>query len=352
MTSKERVRAAMSHQTPDRIPAAFEAVGGVVKRLLKEYGYASYDQLLERFEIDIVTAGPAYIGPPQPRWTDEEGREVYRSYWGSETTFVQTDIARYGVTTRFVLDGVETMEEVEAWKLPDPDWFDYSAIAETCRKNPDKAIIVGHEGPFQFVTFLMPMEQFFILMIEEPAVARRILDRMVEFEMEYYRRCFEAAPGQIDVLRPHDDYGTQISMLFGLDMWREFFKENTKKLVDLAHSYGAFYQQHSCGAVAPLIPELIECGVDALEPLQKVKGLYVEDLLPYKERMVFHGGIDTQGLLPNGTPEEVRAEAEHYMRSLGKGGGYILMASQGFEEDVPTANIEAVYRADRSVHSV
>ena len=158
-----------------------------------------------------------------------------------------------------------------------------------------------------------------------------------------------AADGQIDFIRPHDDYGTQISMLFSMDMWREFFKENTKRLVNLAHKYGAFYQQHSCGAIAPLIPELIDCGVDVLEPLQKVPGLYPEDLQSHRGKICFHGGIDTQNLMPHGTPEQVAHEARHYMEQLGKGGGYILMSSQGLEPDVPTANIEALFTAGREI---
>lgn len=199
------------------------------------------------------------------------------------------------------------------------------------------------------VTFLMEMDEFFMLMLDEPETAQRILDRMNEFEMEYYRRIFEASEGKVDILRPHDDYGTQISLLFSIDMWRQFYKENTKKLVNLAHEYGAFYQQHSCGAVGPLIPEFIECGVDALEPVQKVKGLEVETLAEkYNGKIVFHGGIDTQGLLPFGKPEEVKREVRRFMDLLGKDGGYILMASQGFEGDVPIENIEAVYSVDRS----
>ncbi len=189
---------------------------------------------------------------------------------------------------------------------------------------------------------------FFMLMIDEPEAAQRILDRMVEFELEYYKRCFEAGKGKVDILRPHDDYGTQISMLFSVDMWREFFKENTKKLVDLAHQYGAFYQQHSCGAVGPIIPDLIECGVDALEPLQKVVTLEPEVLAEqFEGKITFHGGIDTQGILPYGTADEVRAEVKKYMEILGKNGGYILMASQAFEGDVPIENIEAVYSVER-----
>lgn len=350
MTSKERVRAVMQRQRPDRIPAAFEAVGTVTGRLMKEYGFTEYDQLLEKYQIDIVGAGPRYIGPELPVRVDEKGREIHRSFWGYEQTVHVTDLDSYPVTTYFPLSGVETVEEVDAYHWPDPDWFDYSAIRETIDSHPDKAIIIGHEGPFQIVTYLISMEEFFVLMVEEPEVAKRILDKMVEFELEYYRRCFEAGGGKIDVLRPHDDYGTQISMLFSVEMWREFFKENTKKLVDLAHSYGAFYQQHSCGAVEPVIEDLIECGVDALEPLQKVKGLEADNLLrKYGGRITFHGGIDTQDILPHGTPEEVAAETRRFLTTLGQTNGYILMASQGFEGDVPTANIEAVYAADRSV---
>lgn len=74
------------------------------------------------------------------------------------------------------------------------------------------------------VTFLMEMDEFFMLMLDEPETAQRILDRMNEFEMEYYRRIFEAGEGKVDILRPHDDYGTQISLLFSIDMWRQFYK--------------------------------------------------------------------------------------------------------------------------------
>lgn len=348
MTSKERVRAVMAHQKPDRIPAAFEAVGSVQERLMKYYGFTRLDQLMEKFDIDIIPAAPKYIGPELKSYVNDRGQRVQQTYWGYEQTEQKTDIDTYWTTTYFPLNEVETVEDVEQATFPDPDWFDYTPIAEACEKYADKAIIIGHPGPFQMVTFLIEMDRFFMLMIDEPEAAQRILDRMVEFELEYYRRCFEAGKGKVDILRPHDDYGTQISMLFSVDMWKEFFKENTKKLVDLAHNYGAFYQQHSCGAVGPIIPELIECGVDALEPLQKVVTLEPEMLAEkYEGKITFHGGIDTQGILPYGTVEDVQREVRKYMDILGKNGGYILMASQAFEGDVPIENIEAVYRVKR-----
>ena len=101
MTSKERVRAVMEHRKPDRIPAAFEAVGPVTDRLLKHYGFTEYDQLLEKYEIDIVTASPRYIGPPLKAWKNEKGEQVELSYWGYETTLHTTAMDTYGTTTYF-----------------------------------------------------------------------------------------------------------------------------------------------------------------------------------------------------------------------------------------------------------
>lgn len=349
MTSRERVRAAIRHQNPDRVPTAYGAVACVTEKLMKCYGFSEYSQLIDKFHIDIVSVEPCYIGPELKRYINSKGEEVKESYWGYETTMHKTETDVYPVVSYYPLSGIESKSDAEKFIVPDPDWFDYKSIKEQCCKYPDKAIITGHEGPFQQVTCLMNMEEFFVLMLEEPEVAKYILDKMVAFELEYYKRIFEAAEGRIDILRPHDDYGTQLSLLFSVDMWREFFEENTKKLVDLAHQYDVFYQQHSCGAVRELIPELIKCKVDVLEPIQKVKGLEPEEL--YSEfggKIAFHGGIDTQYLLPFGTAEEVKEEVKYFMKTLNRNGGYILMASQAFESDVPLENIEALYNAPRS----
>ncbi len=348
MTSKERVRATLNKQKPDRVAATYGAVAEVTQNLLAHYGFENIEQLYQKFEIDVRGAGPRYIGPELEVSYDENGLKVETSYWGFKKTMHKTDIGTYGTTTYFPLENVETLEDLDKYNYPDPDWFDYSAITETCEKFPDKAIIIGHPGPFQMVTNLMSMDKFFILMLDEPEVAKAILDRMVDFEMEYYRRCFEAGKGKIDILRTCDDYGTQISMLFSLDMWKDFFKENTKRLVNLTHEYDAFFMQHSCGAIAPIIPELIDCKVDILDPIQKVSGLEIDTINKlYKGQIVFHGGVDTQWLLPSGTPEEVKKETQYIIDTLGADGGYMLMASQAFEIDVPIENIEAVYSAKR-----
>ncbi len=344
MNSKDRVRAAIQHKEPDRVPANFECVGTVAENLMKRYHVSDMEGIYQKFEIDIRPVAPVYIGPELKSW-QEDGMVVQETYWGYHSKKQWTGKEYHSITTYYPLDSFTTVEELEQYHWPDPDWFDYESVKEQCERYRNKAIIIGHEGPFQFATFLRSMEKLFMDMALNPEFAHTLFDKMVEFELEYYDRIFRAADGQIDILRPHDDYGTQIGMLFSTDMWKEYFSENTKKLAELAHRYGAFYQQHSCGAVRQIIPELIACGVDVLEPIQKVEGLEPEALKrDFGDHLAFHGGIDTQGVLPFGTPQEVRKETRRLIDVLDQNGGYILMASQGFEGDVPLENIEAMYQ--------
>ena len=344
MTAKERVRTAIEHRTPDRTPANFEAIGVIQDALMKRYGFSDREQLYRKFEIDIRSVSPTYIGPPLRQYTDEEGRRVSQSYWGFYTRYYWTGKEFHGMQDEHPLDACETVEDLARYPWPQADWFDYESVKRQCDRHRGYAIIMGHEGPFQHATALRSMDKLMMDMALNPDFAHALFDRMVAFELEYYERIFEAADGQIDILRPHDDYGTQISTLFSVPMWEDYFAENTRKLASLAHRYGAFYQQHSCGAVRPIIPSLIRCGVDILEPVQKVRGLEPESLkAEFGDRLCFHGGVDTQGVLPFGSAEEVRRETRHLIDVLGAGGGYILMASQSFEPDVPIENIEALY---------
>lgn len=345
LTSKERVRKALRHEPTDRVPANFECTSTVCDKLLNHYGYESIEDLYQHFDIDIRPVYAKYIGPKLNTYIDEEdGLEIQENYWGFHTKLHWTGHGKNTITCYYPLDEIETIDELLAYNWPKAEWFDYSVVTKMVEKFPDKAIIIGHPGPFQMATNLRSMDKLFMDMILKPDYVKVLLDKMVEFEYNYYEQMFIAGKGKIDILRPHDDYGTQISLLFSVDMWRQFFEENTKKLVDLTHKYNAFYMQHSCGAVRPMIPELIRCGVDVLEPLQKLDGLYPEQLNEtFNGQISFHGGIDTQSVLPFGTAADVKKEAENYIKTLGQDGGYILMASQTLEDDVPIENIEALF---------
>lgn len=352
MQSKERMRNAILHKPVDRIPAAFEAVPSVEQKLMKHYGFQEKIQLWDHFQADVIPVEPKYIGPPLKEYLDAKGNLVKQSYWGWEDTMNGDRAGQNSYfTSYYPLEGMETVEEIENYSWPDPDWFDYDAARIQCEKNADRATIAGHEGPFHMALFLRPMEDFLVDMLAEPEIAEKILEKIHDFEMEYYKRLFEACGGMLDILRPHDDYGTQRGLLFSRELWNKYMRKNTTELADLAHRYGGFYQQHSCGAINDIIPDLIDCGVDILEPIQKVVGMEPEHLkADYGKNLTFHGGIDTQGVLPFGTPEEVSKETRKFLDILGGDGtGYILMGSQSLEDDVPIANIEAMYREDRHI---
>ena len=144
-----------------------------------------------------------------------------------------------------------------------------------------------------------------------------------------------------------NDFGHQGGLLLSKEMWRDFFFDNIKRLTALAHSYGLKVMMHSCGAVSEIIPDLIGAGVDILDPIQiTATGMEPQTLAEkFGGKIVFHGGVDTQNVLPFGTPEEVAAHAHEVAETLGATGGYIFAPSQILGPDIPMENIVAMYEA-------
>ena len=214
MSSKECVRAALSHKTPDKLPANFECVSSVMENLMKRYNFSTPEQVYQKFDIDIRSIGPDYIGPELKSWKEPNGDILSETMWGSVSRRHWTGKEYNSITESYPLDDAETLADIENHLWPSPDWFDYESIKYKCEKFKDKALIMGHPGPFQVATTsLMSMDNLFVHMALNPEIAHRVYDKMVEFELEYYERILQAADGQIDILRPHDDYGTQILSL-------------------------------------------------------------------------------------------------------------------------------------------
>ncbi len=345
MTSKKRVRNAIEYKGIDRVPTHFSATPFVMENLKKHYGFSSNDQVFDHFNIDIRPVDAKYIGPElittKLNNTDYETQGMF----GEVHRFVWNGLEHNSVVVSHPLDATEDPNDVEKLvRWPNPSMFDYSVIKDQIKKYRNKALIFGHWGPFQTSTNLRSETKLYMDMAINPEMAHRIFDRMHKFQMEHYARIFEAGEGEIDILRTHDDYGSQLSTLFSMDMWREYFEKNTRELVDLAHSYGAYFWQHSCGAVRNIIPELIKCGVDVLEPIQPVTGMDPESLKEeFGRNICFVGGIDTQHLLPYGSTDDVKQEVKRYINALNDNGGYILYPSQSWESCIPLENINALY---------
>lgn len=354
MTSKERIRAALEHKETDRVPTTMQCVGTAWENLKKYLKMDTEEEILQYFDIDTrIMDLPPYTGPQKAPYVNERGEKVYTNMLGCEY-INKWNGAEYNMhIISHPYSGVKTFDDLEKFEgWINPDHYDYNAVTQFVKKHEDKAIRIGWPGPYQVFTLLYGTEEFYINMYEEPELMQAMLDRYCSAVSEIYERMFEAANGQVDILRCCDDYGTQRSMLFSISMWKEFFEKNTRMFAKLAHKHGAYYMQHSCGSVRAVIPKLIECGVDALEPIQKVTGMDVDDLKrEFGDQLCFQGGIDTQYILPKGTPQEVYDETTRVIKALYKRGGYILCGSQDFEGDVPPENICALYEAAKRFES-
>jgi len=149
---------------------------------------------------------------------------------------------------------------------------------------------------------------------------------------------------ELDIVFISDDMGMQDNLLISLDSWEIHFKPRLKAWCDLIHHHGKKVLYHTDGAVLPLIPGLIECGIDILNPIQHVcPGMDRANLKQqFGDQVIFHGGVENQKILPMGTAAEVAAETQKCMDTLGKDGGYICCSCHNAQAGTPVENILAM----------
>lgn len=348
---RERVLAAIKGGKPDRVPVDFGANAGTLSRLKSELGCSSHAELLARLNVDIVdlrdVAAPRYCGPVPKETVRPDG--VKENFWGWRTRVMQTPTGPEECFCEFQLQHCDTLDELAAYRWPSPDWFDFGDFSQQVAQWDDFAIMATGASVFQHVSFLRGQDRLLMDMAAEPELAEFVMDRFTDFYVEYYDRMLSAAKGRIDILRIADDIGMQDRLLIGPEQFDSFVAPRLKRIVAMAHEHGAKVMFHSCGAILPLIDRLITFGIDILDPLQAA----AKDMDPsvlkeqFGARICLHGGIDTQHLLPHGTPEEVNREVRRRIAVLGAGGGYILAPCHVLQTDVPTANILAMYEVAR-----
>lgn len=349
MNAKERVLTAVARQVPDRLPMDFQCNPWVLERLHRDLGTSTQRELLDRLRSDVVdlrgVVDPTYCGPvPQRR---ELGGGVRENFWGWRQKVMQTATGPEDSFVEFVLAEATSIDDFEQHRWPSPDWFDFSDLSARLDEWRDLAVMASGPSVFQHPTFLRGLENLLIDMATQGEMAHWLIDRFTDFYLGFFDRMLTAAKGRIDILRTADDMGTQRGLLLSPDMFRTFIKPRLSKLIDMTHSHGVKFLFHSCGAIRPLIEDLIEIGIDILDPLQAAAdGMEPQALKDaYGDRICLHGGICTQHLLPRGTGDEIRREVQRRSEIMGNGGGYILAPCHVLQMDVPTENILAMSEA-------
>jgi len=348
MNRKERVLAAVSMRQTDRQPRDFHACGVVLDRLYGHFGVQTYKELLQKLNSDIVDirgiVDPKWVAPFPKTWKRADGSTV--DYLGFCKSVKQTVFGPVEEHSDYLLSTCDDLEEIKKFRFPKVEWFDFSEMSGQLKEYEDFAIMASGASVYQHPTLVRGLEVFLCDLLAEPEIARYLIEAYADFYCDYFEAMFAACPGQIDILRIADDFGMQDRELIRRELFEEFFLPHIRRLCDLAHNHGVKVMFHSCGAVFNYIDLLIEAGVDILDPLQpNAFGMDPEHLKEcFEGRICFHGSIDTQYVLPTGTPDEVRAQVRRHMEILGgKKTGFIIAPAHTLQPDVKTENIIALY---------
>jgi uroporphyrinogen decarboxylase len=349
MTSRERVLTALSRRQPDRVPLFYRDEPEVEARLLRDLGLATREELLRFLHIDFRWVAPHYIGPP----LDGPGPERRRDIWGIEYRYVPAEHGGNWEQVTWPLAKMETPAHLADHPWPKVEWFDFSVLDAQFREYAPYATMTGPGVPspnvMQMSHYLTGMERGMMDMVLNPDFYDAVLDRVMAFNLAYQERFFAIAGTRLDFYRVGDDYGTQRGLLLGPDQWRKSVRPWIARLLEIPRRHGARYYHHSCGAVRKLIPDLIDAGVDVLDPLQvKAEGMDPAELkAEFGARLCFSGGVDEQELLPRGTPADVKRAVRELLRIMAPGGGFFIGPTHNFQPDIPTANILALYESAR-----
>ena len=277
-------------------------------------------------------------------WHHPDGRPMFDVLGGR----VRTSLNQPGVFAE-----ATSVAEVEAFDWPDPDYLDFSEVlAQVGRaREHDLYVLSGMWSPFfHVVADFFGMENYFVKMYTDPAVVEAVTEHVVEFYLEANRRYFAVVGQRMDAYFFGNDFGTQLDLLISPKLFARFVLPYFVKFTAQAKSHGYKVVLHSCGAIEKTIPALIDAGVDGLHPLQALaKGMDAETLArKYGEKLVFIGGVDTQRLLPFGTPEEVVAEVRRLKAVFGP--RYVVSPShEALLPNVSVANLLAMARTAKEL---
>ena len=371
MSHRERALSALNHKEGDRIPLDLGATrnSGIhylaYKELIRYLGFDEIDimrddfglskvvgiarpseSVLERFGIDFrgVFLGEAdktrECMLPNGDWCDELGI-VRRQPPGS----IYWDVVESPFADEYSIHDI--------LKYPWPNPMDPGYIrglrsrAMQIREHIDCALVLHlHDIVVHQTQFLLGFEKWFTSFMIETNKFCALLDAVLDFRLGVTIQALDAVGDLVDVVSCSDDVADQRRSLVSPDMYRKFIKPRHLRFFDVIRERTkAKILFHSCGAVRPLLNDFIDIGIDFINPVQvSADGMDSYELKrDFGDKIGFWGGIDTQVVLPQGTPEQVKSEVHHRINDLAPGGGYVLAAVHNIQPDVPPENIVAMY---------
>lgn len=368
MNARVRVQLALNHQEPDRVP--IDLAGTTVTSIVfsayqnlrdflelgpdEELRFSHIHQgtvcpkedILNQYQVDFRSLNM----PRSPRgyihkWIDEESFiDEYNILWKRATydySPVSAPLANFKI------------EDLSKAMWPNPmDSARVAGLREKAKilyETTEYALVADiiDRGPFELAVKLRGYEQFFMDLALDPIFAEALLDKITETLINLWELYLGAIGDYVQVVCQGDDLGMQTSLIISPKMYRRFIKPCHKRIYDFIHSKtNAKVFMHSCGSVIDIIPDLIEVGVDALNPLQYgAKGMSLVDLKRKfgSELCFWGGGIETQQILPYASLSEIEAEIKRNLEIMARGGGYVFAMTHNIQPDIPPDKINKAY---------
>lgn len=348
MNSKQRVLAAINHKASDRVPITFDAEVEVYDKLYKHFKVNLREELFDRLHVDTWMILPKNFIYPE----SEQSKIEKTSIWGYKTRYTQYEGGAYDELYYSPLAGKDDLSDINNYPWPSDDTLGFDHYPAEIKAHKERAIIgVFTWGAYFIATFVRGIEDLMIDFAMRKKYAHHLIGTIADRCYHFLDEMLTNYGDGIDIVYMADDYCSQLGPFFSPVAFKEFVVPYLKRFVDRVHQADKRFLLHVCGAVRPLLPDIIECGVDMLEPIQtRAAGMEPEGLKrDFGRDICFYGGLDLQQILNKGTEEQVRVEARRLIDVLGKDGGYVFGPGHTYiQVDAPIQNILAMY--DEAVH--
>ncbi|MFV1859508.1 MAG: uroporphyrinogen decarboxylase family protein [Anaerolineales bacterium] len=366
MNPRERFEAVVNHRDPDRVPIDLGRHVGSLHRLsyaklaekLADPDLKNHDKILDRmvqnvipdekllrkFDVDFRWLVPNWVGVHEV-----EGEDAYRDMWGIKWTHMLDSYSTVDSPLKDV-----AIDDLDGYAWPDPyDPEMFAGLREEAKhwhENTDFVIVADSikGGLLTKALQIRGYEPFFSDLAQDVSYAEALLDKLLWLYKEMWSQYLKEVGPYVHMVYFTDDIGAQNSMMISPDTFRTLLKPRLKELIDhIKGQADVKFMYHTDGSVVPVIGDIIEMGVDILNPIQtSALGMDTYAMKEtYGDHLCFHGAIDVQQMLPFSTPEEVRYDVAKRIYDLGRGGGYILSPCHNIGSDVSPENILALFDA-------
>jgi len=366
-TARERVILALEHKEPDRVPIDLGGFQSGITRvaydkLKRKLGILRKTEIIERvqqlarideevlkrFEVDTRYIFLKPSANWNPRERTKETSVSYIDEWG--TRWRKSYTSYYFDPVEFPLASA-TIDDIYRYCWPNPQ--DTSKVEGLKKgainlRRSGYAVCTTISGVFEQAWYLTGLERLLIEIRENPRFVEVLMDKVLEIQEGIYGNLLQEVGDYLDLIEIWEDISTQQGPLVSPNLYRKIIKPRTKELIQfIKQKTKAKIALHSCGSVSWAIDDFIDIGVEVLNPIQVSAANMDTKMLKarYGDVLSFWGAIDTQRILPHGTPQEVEAEVKRRIDDLASGGGYIMASVHNIQPDVPPENIIAMFDA-------